>query len=172
MRICAFALVASRSLNLPQPIAAAFNIDIAAEYWVQFAHIASPTYAREPQLFLHSIRSEQLWSSSQLKSWLKMAARDRCFDILHTPQYTMLERVQSISFILNNQQTLQPLFAFYPATRCQLSHSLEWLTSTGFVEGKNSFTILSFRSDFNSRPGSFARAPAVSTPDSLERLER
>ncbi|KAK6992507.1 kinase domain-containing protein [Favolaschia claudopus] len=146
MRICAFALMASRSLNIPQPIAAAFHIDSAAEYWVQFAHITSPTYAREPQLFLHSIRSEQFWSSSQLKSWLKMAARDRCFDIFHTPRYTMLERVQFISFILNNQQVnINPL-----------SHSLcvintvgsQWLTSTGYVEDSSSVTVLSFRSDF------------------------
>ncbi|KAK6966789.1 hypothetical protein R3P38DRAFT_874519 [Favolaschia claudopus] len=148
LRICGWTLMLSNSLDVPQTVAEAFNIDIASEYWVQFSNIASPAYAKEPDPLSHSVRSEKFWSPSQLKSWLKITARNRCFDILHASQYTTLERVHLISLILNNHETLQPLFAFYPATRCTSYHSLEWLTSTRYAEGNPFFTVLLFRSDF------------------------
>ncbi|KAK7026375.1 kinase domain-containing protein [Favolaschia claudopus] len=147
LRIFAFTLMVTNSLNVPQPVAEAFNVDIYSEHWVQFSDIASPNYVKQPQLLPHSMRSEQFWSSSHLKTWLKMAARDRCFDILQVSEYTTLKRVHLISFILNNYETLQPLFAFYPATRCISSHSLEWLTSPRYVRGNSSSTALFFRSD-------------------------
>ncbi|KAK7063344.1 kinase domain-containing protein [Favolaschia claudopus] len=148
--ICAFALIVCMSLNIPQPIADALDIDITSEDWVQFAYIASPAYAKERQLLSHRIRSDPTWSASRLETLLTVEAHNRCFDILHASRYTTLERVQLISFILNNHETLQPLFAFYPATRCPSSLSLEWLTSSLYVEDESSqaFTILSFRSDF------------------------
>ncbi|KAK6966795.1 kinase domain-containing protein [Favolaschia claudopus] len=148
LRICTFILMIGKSLNIPPNVAATLDVDITSTYWVQFANIASPAYVKEPQLtILHSIRSTTFWSSVQLKTWLERAAHDRCFDILHASRYTMLERVQLISFILNNHKIFQPLFVFYPATRCTSSRSLEWLTSRSlYTEGSQA--VRSFRSDF------------------------
>ncbi|KAK7026369.1 kinase domain-containing protein [Favolaschia claudopus] len=184
LRICAFTLMLCMSLNIPQPIAEALDIDTTSEYWLKLVDIGSPVYAREPQLLSQRIQSEQFWNSSHLETVLKVEACDRCFDILHASRYTTLERVQLIFFILDNHETLQPLFAFYPAIGSILPRSfttfnhvqlisfilkndnkalfefhpvrryasprsaLERWTPSRYVEGKNSATILSFRSDF------------------------
>ncbi|KAK7001927.1 kinase domain-containing protein [Favolaschia claudopus] len=179
LRICAFILMLCMSLNIPRPLAQALDIDTTSEYWLKLVDIGSPVYAKEPQLLSQRIHSEQFWSSSHLETVLKVEACDRCFDILHASRYTTLERVQLIFFILDNHETLQPLFAFYPAIGCILPRSFttfnhvqlisfilknnhearfelypfisscrERWTSSRYVGGKNSATILSFRSDF------------------------
>ncbi|KAK7001925.1 kinase domain-containing protein [Favolaschia claudopus] len=154
MRICAFTLMLGMSPSIPQPIADAFNIDVTSKYWVQFANIASEAYAREPQLLLQRIQSQQFWSASQLNSALKRAALDRCFDIFHTSGYTALERVEFISFILTDHEVgiNSSLFAFSPAIRYSSpTATLEWLRLTRifrYVKDRHFSKILSFRSDF------------------------
>ncbi|KAK7001942.1 kinase domain-containing protein [Favolaschia claudopus] len=153
LRIRAFTLLLCMSLNIPQPIAEALDIGISSEYWIQFADIASPASAKEPQLLSRRTRPDQYWSASHLKTSLQMEAHGRCFDILNVSKYTMLERVQLISFILNNHETFQPLFAFYPATRCNLSLPLSYWTVSErlsrYLKENQSCTVLSFRASFN-----------------------
>ncbi|KAK7026373.1 kinase domain-containing protein [Favolaschia claudopus] len=139
LRICGWTLMLSNSLDVPQTVAEAFNIDIASEYWVQFSNIASPAYAKEPDPLSYSpIAVEELAEDHSTQPLFRHIARV-------TIHYVGTGTVHLISLILNNHE---PLFAFYPATRCTSYHSLEWLTSTRYAEGNPFFTVLLFRSDF------------------------
>ncbi|KAK6966784.1 kinase-like domain-containing protein [Favolaschia claudopus] len=147
LRICAFTIMVSESLNVPPTIAETFNISISLDPW---AHIAYIVGVKDPHSStLHRIRSQQFWPSSpELHVRAQIVARDRCFEIWYTSEYTRLQRIHLICFIMNNYETLQPLFAFLPATRCTSSGSIEWSTLSRCLEANSSITVLSFQSNF------------------------
>ncbi|KAK7026371.1 kinase domain-containing protein [Favolaschia claudopus] len=144
LRLCGFTLMLSDSLDVPQTIAEAFDIELTLDPWDELADIirAKPRHS----LISHD-RSEQFWPLSELDSRSKLVAKERCFEIWNTSAYTRLERMHLIWFILNHHETLQPLFAFYPATRCSSLHDA-WNLFPHLKNNKDS-SFLSFRADFD-----------------------